>query len=181
MDVLIDYAHQYKTLYEQPVYNVFHIACGCVIAQKIKFEQGRNIRKALYQLCGFPLTQENIKIHDLTQIKGLSPDKIILLKKMAEMEENVDHYCKLYGFGTWSYNAVGILINKRDDINLSCDKYIQKNIKLYNGMTSAKEYFQFIETAQNNKTITCYFLWRIKPTSIVKLKHKLPLTREDFI
>lgn len=181
MELLINYAHTYELLYKQPSQTAFHNACSCVISQKIRFNQGREIRIALYELCGFPLTQACILACDLTQIKGLTEDKIILLRKMAEIEENVDHYCKLKGFGTWSYNAVGILTNQRNDINLSCDKYIQKNVQLYYGITSQKECFQFIATAKQDQTIVCYFLWRIKPTSIGKIIDNQLLTINDFI
>lgn len=181
MDVLIDYANKYYDMYKLVDYGAFHHACGCVIAQKIKFSVGRSIREKLYQLCGFPLTREKVLKRDLSHIDGLSTEKIALLKEMAKMEEDVDNYCKLLGFGTWSYNAVGILINKRDDINLACDKYIQKNVFLYNGIKVQKDCFCFLETAKNNKTKVCYLLWRLKPTSVIKLILGDDLVREDFL
>lgn len=180
MNVLIDYANKYFDTFKLVNYGAFHHSCGCVIAQKIKFSVGRSIREKLYELCGFPLTRDKVLKCDLTNI-GISDEKITLLKEMAKMEEDVDNYCKLPGFGTWSYNAVCILMNKRDDINLACDKYIQKNIYLYNGIKMQKNCFCFLETAKNEKTKVCYLLWRLKPLSVIKLINNDLLSKEDFL
>lgn len=181
MDILVEYANKYYDMYKLFNYGVFHHACGCVIAQKIQFSTGRKIREALYKLCGFPLTQQNILKYDLTKINGLSEEKIVLLKEMASMEEDLEEYRKLRGFGPWSYNAVGIIVNKKEDINLASDKYIRKNIKLYNDIDNQKNCFCFLETAKNNKTKVCYFLWRLKPQSVYKILNNEILHREDFL
>lgn len=181
MGKLVEYANKYYDMYKLFNYGVFHHACGCVVAQKIKFSVGRKIREELYRLCGFPLTQVNVLNFNLSKIVGLSQEKIILLKEMAKMEENLDGYKTLKGFGPWSYNAVSILINRKDDINLVSDKYIRKNVQLYNGIDNQKNCFCFLETAKNDKTKVCYFLWRIRPTSIYKVINNESLGKEDFL
>ena len=44
-----------------------------------------------------------------------------------------------------------------------------------------KSCHEYILTAKNNQTIVCYFLWRIKKTSVHKLLNNEELGRDDFI
>lgn len=192
MDKLIEYANTYEQFYKQPISNIFHIACGCVVAQQVSFTVGRNIREQLYGLCidsqTNQLSPKLILETDLTQIKNLTPKRIELLKAMAKINDQreVDKvlldYSKLEGFGRWTFGAVSILIGINDYINLSSDSYIRKNISLYIGLKmTEKECHEYIAKADNNQTKVCYFLWRIKPQNIYKVKQNIVLTKEDFI
>jgi len=188
MELLIDSAIKYENYYKQPINPIFHVACGCVCSQQVAFNVGRNIRSSLYKLCGFPLTREAIINNDLTQIKNLTNARIELIKNMANIDDtrpNIDilnDYIKLKGFGSWSYNAIAILLDISDNINLSSDAYIRKNLSLYTGnKMSEKDCFDYISKAENNQTKVCYLLWRIKPTSINKLKNNDVLIKDDFV
>lgn len=188
MDILISYANKYKDLYTQDINSVFHIACGCVCGQQVAFGIGRGIRKQLYETCGSPLTPEAILEADLTLIKNLTPKRATLLVQMAKIDDLrsvkrvLKDYSKLSGFGTWSVGAVSILSGISDTINLSSDAYIRKNLSLYTGekMTERKCY-DYILTAEENQTVVCYLLWRIKPQSINKLNRNKKLTADDFV
>lgn len=188
MEVLIKYAIEYKEYYEQPINPIFHTACSCVTSQQVKFSVGRSIRKDLYELCGFPLTRQSILNADLSKIKNLTHQRITLLKQMAEIDDNRDNinvindYSKLNGFGKWSYGAVCILMGLNNDVNLTSDSYIRKNLSLYCGQKmTEKECFNYIFKSENNQTSVCYLLWRIKPDSIIKIKKNEILTKNDFV
>lgn len=189
MDLLIDSASKYEIYYKQEINPIFHVACNCVSAQRVAFNVGRNIRKSLYELCGFPLTREAIINRDLTRIKNLTNSRIELLKNMASIDDSrsnievLNDYFKLKGFGKWSYGAVSILLNIRNDINLSSDSYIRKNISIYTeSKMSEKECHDYINIANDDdKTKVCYLLWRIKPTSVNKIRNIEILTNEDFV
>jgi len=188
MQLLIDSAIKYEDYYKQPINPIFHVACGCICSQQVAFNIGRNIRSSLYKLCGFPLTREAILNNDLSIIKNLTLSRIELIKNMANIDDSrsnieiLDDYYKLKGFGKWTYNAVSILLNINDNINLSSDAYIRKNLSLYiNIKMTEKQCFDYISKAENNQTKVCYFLWRIKPTSIQKLNNNEILTKDDFV
>jgi len=188
MDILIKYAIDYEKYYKQPINSIFHTACSCVTSQQVKFNVGRNIRRALYTLYGFPLTRESILNADLAQIKNLTDKRIKLLKEMASIDDNrngidvLNDYSKLEGFGKWSYGAICILMGLSNNINLSSDAYIRKNLSMYsdNNMTE-RSCFNYILKAEDNQTAVCYLLWRIKPDSIAKIKNAEDLTKEDFV
>ena len=188
MDILCSYAHIYQDLYKQNIMSVFHVAVGCVVGQQVAFKIGRNIRKRLYELCGFPVDKQLILETDLSQINNLTPLRITLLKKMAKIDDDrdinivLDDYVKLNGFGKWTYDAVGILVGVNNNINLSSDSYIRKNLSLYTGLKlTQKECHEYILKANNDQTSVCYLLWRIKPQSINKITYGLELTQADFV
>lgn len=188
MELLINSATKYENYYKQPINPIFHVACGCVCSQQVAFNVGINIRSSLYKLCGFPLTREAIINNDLTQIKNLTDSRIELIKNMANINDdrsNVEiliDYFNLKGFGKWSYAATSILLDISDDINLSSDAYIRKNLAIYSGTKmNEKQCFNYILKAENNQTKVCYLLWRIKPTSVSKLNSNEILTKEDFV
>lgn len=184
MELLLHNALKYDHYYRQPIYDIFHLSCGCVVAQQVSFTVGRGIRKALYDLCGFPLTQENILKYDLTQIKHLTQARITLLQEMAGIEDHpnlLNKYHELKGFGKWSYGAVALLLGHKG-INLSSDAYIRKNLALYTGTKmTQKECYNYIKTSNGEESTICYFLWRIKCTSMTRIKHHEELTKNDFI
>jgi len=188
MDKLIQNAIKYESFYKQPTYPIFHIACGCVCGQQVAFNVGRNIRSDIYKLCGFPLTRQSILNNDLTQIKNLTISRIELIKNMANIDDtrsNIDilnDYFKLKGFGNWTYGAISILLEIDDNVNLTTDAYIRKNISIYNGIKmTQKDCFNYISKAENNQSKICYLLWRIKPTSINKMLNDQILTKDDFV
>jgi 3-methyladenine DNA glycosylase/8-oxoguanine DNA glycosylase len=188
MELLIDSAIKYENYYKQPINPIFHVACGCICGQQVAFNIGRNIRSSLYKLCGFPLTRESILSNDLSQIKNLTNSRIELIRNMANVDDNrsnieiLNDYNNLNGFGKWTVNAVSILLNINDNINLSSDAYIRKNLKLYTELKmTEKDCFNYISKAENNQTKVCYLLWRIKPLSINKLKNNDILTKDDFV
>lgn len=188
MELLINSAIKYESYYKQPINPIFHIACGCVCSQQVAFNIGRNIRSSLYKLCGFPLTRESIINNDLTQIKNLTGSRIELIKNLANIDDNrpnievLNDYANLKGFGKWSVGAVSILLDIDDKINLSSDAYIRKNLIMYSGINmNEKDCFNYISKAENNQTKICYFLWRVKPTSIKKISNNEILTKDDFV
>ena len=188
MKVLINNAIKYENYYRQSINPIFHVSCGCVCGQQVAFNVGRNIRSSLFKLCGFPLTREAIINNDLTQIKNLTDSRIELIKNMANIDDNrpnieiLNDYSNLKGFGKWSVGAVSILLDINDDINLSSDAYIRKNLSIYTGLKmNEKDCFNYISKAENNQSKICYLLWRIKPTSIKKLNNNEILTKEDFV
>lgn len=188
MDLLINNTVKYEDYYKQPINPIFHIACGCICSQQVAFNVGRNIRSSLYKLCGFPLTREAILNNDLTQIKNLTSSRIELIKNIANIDDGrsnieiLNDYIKLKGFGKWTYNAICILLDISDNINLSSDAYIRKNLSIYTGLKmNEKDCFDYISKAENNQTKICYLLWRIKPTSVIKLKNDEILTKDDFV
>jgi 3-methyladenine DNA glycosylase/8-oxoguanine DNA glycosylase len=188
MDQLIEYAIRYESFYKQTINDIFHTACSCVVGQQVAFTIGRNIRKTLYELYGFPLKRQTILDADLTQIINLSPKRIILLKEMAKIDDSrdvstvLDDYSKLVGFGPWTLNAVKILMDIDDEVNLYSDSYIRKNLSLYVGIKlSEKECENYIFNAKQHQTKICYLLWRIKPTSVIKIKDKKTLENHDFV
>ena len=182
MEALSDYAIRYKTLYQQPILPIFHVACGCVVGQQVRFSIGRNIRKELYLKYGHPINKDLILQSDIT-IKHLTPARATLIKQMALIDDNrpslevLTDYASLPYFGQWTYGAVCILLNLDPHINLSCDSYIRKNIKLY---ANVADCYHYIAHAKNQTEI-CYLLWRIKPSSIMKIKNNELLCKEDFI
>jgi hypothetical protein len=187
MQKLCEYAKTYEPLYKQPINNIFHTASSCVMGQQVAFNIGRVIRKDVYELCGFPLTRDAILNNDLTKIKNLTETRITLLKQMATIDEGddaksvLDKYVKLKGFGSWSYGAVCILMGLDDNINLSSDAYIRKNLSLYfDRVLNVKDCDNHISMV-NNKSQVCYFLWRIKKSCIIKIKNDEELTNDDFI
>lgn len=188
MENLIEYAKTYKHFYTLDIKNVFHTAVGCVVGQQVAFNIGRNIRKQLYEICGNPLTREAILNADLTQIIALKPSRAKLLIEMAkindqqEVEKVINEYSKLNGFGKWTTDAVSILMQTSNTINLSTDSYIRKNIELYTGTTmTQKRCHEYISFAGINQTDVCYFLWRLKKGSVCKVLNKELLTKDDFI
>jgi hypothetical protein len=188
MDNLIIYANTYQDLYKQSVHSVFHHACSCVVSQQVSFQIGREIRKQLYDLCGFPLTRNMVKATNLPNINNFKPSRISLIIAMTAIDDNRDpeivlnDYMKLYGFGKWTFDAVSLIMNINNPINLSTDAYIRKNICLYcdKAMTQ-KECHNFILSAGADQSIVCYFLWRVKKSSIEKVKNKEQLALDDFI
>lgn len=189
MDRLIEYAKTYENYYKQKINGIFHTACGCVVGQQVTFNVGRNIRKNLYELYGFPLNRELILNADLSQIKNLSDNRILLLKQMAKIDDNRNHadvlndYSNLKYFGKWTFGAVSILMDLDDNINLASDTYIRKNLALYTNQSkmSEKEAFDYISKAEYEQTRICYLLWRIKPSSISKINNNVELTVNDFV
>ena len=188
MELLIESAIKYENYYKQPIHPIFHVACGCVCSQQVAFNVGRNIRSSLYKLCGFPLTREAILNNDLTQIKNLTDSRIELIKNMAKIDDDrlntdvLNDYINLKGFGKWSYSAVSILLNIDDNVNLSSDAYIRKNLITYSGVKmTEKDCFSYISKAEHNQSKICYLLWRIKPTSVKKLNNDEILTKDDFV
>lgn len=188
MDNLISYAHTYENFYKQPILNVFHAACSCVVGQQVAFNVGRSIRTDLYKLCGYPLSRKLILGTDLTQIKNLTLVRIQLLKNMAEIDDERElcdvllDYSKLKGFGQWTFDAVSILLGINSNVNLSSDSYICKNLSLYIGLKlTRKECHEYIAKAGDNQTKVCYLLWRLKPKSISKITQNLPLNLDDFV
>lgn len=188
MEALIDSAIKYEIYYKQPINPIFHIACGCICSQQVPFNVGRNIRSSLYKLCGFPLTKESVLNNDLSQIKNLTLPRIELINNMALIDDSrsnieiLDDYINLKGFGKWTYGAISILLNISDDINLSSDAYIRKNLSIYTGLKmNEKDCFDYISKAENNQTKICYLLWRIKPTSVKKISNDEILTKDDFV
>jgi len=188
METLIVYALKYSNLYKQNILGVFHIACGCVCGQQVRFDIGRQIRKQLYEECGNPLTPKAILETDLTLIKNLTPSRAKLLLQMAEIDDQrlaedvIKDYSKLKGFGQWTIDAVSILTNASDSINLSGDAYIRKNLSIYTGITmTEKTCYNYILDAGKHQTAICYLLWRIKPQSVNKMKQNKKLTLEDFV
>lgn len=186
--MLLQYAEQYELLYKQPKKDILTISVGCVAGQQVSFNIGRNIRKQLFELCGHPIQQELLLETNLTVIKNLTANRIILLKEMAKIDHNqsdiniLEEYKKLNGFGKWTIGAVSILLDLANNINLSSDTYIRKNLALYtDSKMTEKQCYQYLEQFENNKTKVCYFLWRIKPQSIGKVRKGEELTREDFI
>jgi len=192
MDNLITYANTYEQFYKQNAQSIFHVASGCVAGQQVSFAIGKSIRKELYKLCNDPITNQLsrklILETDLTQIKNLSLNRIELLKKMAKINDQqeiaqiLQDYSKLKGFGSWTFNAVSILMGIDNCVNLSTDAYIRKNISLYVGLKmTEKECHEYISTAGLDQTKVCYLLWRIKPQSIHKLKKQSVLNKGDFV
>lgn len=188
METLINYASKYEEYYQQPPQSIFHTACSCITSQQVSFNVGRNIRKSLYSLCGFPLTREAIINNDLTIIKNLTNTRINLIKQMANIDDERDNidvlndYAKLKGFGPWSYNAVSILLRMNNKINLANDAYIRKNLSSYMGYDMTEEQCRdFLNTADDHSTAVCYLLWRLKPQSINKIKNNEFLFKEDFV
>lgn len=170
MDLLINSAIKYENYYKQPI---FHVACGCICSQQVAFNVGRNIRSSLYKLCGFSLTREAILNNDLSQIKNLTVSRIELIKNMANIDDSrsnieiLDDYTNLKGFGKWSFSAISILLDISDNINLSSDAYIRKNLSIYTGIKmNEKQCFDYISKAENNQTKICYLLLRINPNSV---------------
>lgn len=187
MEKLCTYAKTYELLYKQPINNIFHTASSCVMGQQVAFNVGRTLRQDMYKLCGYPLSPHAILNNDLTQIKNLTESRITLLKQMANIDEGddaknvLDKYVKLKGFGNWSYGAVCILMDLNNNINLSSDAYIRKNLSLYfDRVLSVKDCDNYISMV-NNKSQVCYFLWRIKKDSIIKIKKDELLVKDDFI
>ncbi len=182
------YAEKYENLYIQPRYSLFHTIISCVTSQEVNFNTGRSIRKQLYKKCGFPLIIENVNKCDLTCIKGLTEGKRKLIEEIVENYEEtlsdvelLEKYSKLRGIGEWTINAVSILLGLSEDINLSSDQYIRKNMSFYIGkQITNKEIFLLINQCEN-KTKVSYFLWRIKPTSIYKISQNIEMTKEDFV
>jgi 3-methyladenine DNA glycosylase/8-oxoguanine DNA glycosylase len=199
MDTLINYAEKYEIYYKQDILPIFHVACSCVTSQQVSFTVGRAIRKQLYEICGFPLTREKLSSIDLTKINNLTSTRIELLKQIANVivvdRSDIDilnDYSKLKGFGKWTHGAVSILLGLDNNVNLSSDAYIRKNLALYCDSNtckmSEKACRDYIETANNynnsdgnNMTKICYLLWRLKSTSIYKIKDMQILTRDDFV
>ncbi len=188
MDTLISYANTYQHFYKLAISSIFHTACGCVVGQQVAFNVGKNIRKQLYELCGTPLTRDKILNIDLTKIPHLTQARANLIINMANIDHDrapnlvLEDYSKLVGFGKWTHDAVSILLNISDTINLSTDAYICKNLELYLNKSMTKTTcYNYILSANNNQTLVCYFLWRIKKTSIQKVKNNEDLTREDFL
>lgn len=186
MKILEDYAIQYESVYSQPIRPIFHTACSCVLAQQVSFKVGRTIRQELYQLCGFPLEKDKILNTNII-IKNLTPERLNLLKDLARINDNqnvievLNEYSKLKGFGVWSYGAVSILMGIDEHVNLYNDAYIRKNLSLYLGYKLLlNECKSFIATT-NHETKVCYLLWRLKSTSIIKIKNNEILTKDDFI
>lgn len=190
METLIQYAKTYEKLYKlEQNPGIFHVACSCVTGQQVSFSIGRSIRRQLYAVCGNPITQKALLSCDLTTIRSLTPIRAELLRKMAEIDDTrstkdvlVD-YCKLAGFGKWTKNAISIILGIDDSINLSDDLYIRKNLALYIGKPSInqKECHNYILAADNNQTLVCYFLWRLRPNSVDKVKNNIILDRSDFV
>ena len=68
-----------------------------------------------------------------------------------------------------------------DHVNLSSDAYIRKNVSFYHGKKmTEKECHQYINTT-DQQTKACYFLWRLKTTSIRKVQQNQLLIKDDFI
>jgi len=155
----------------------------------VAFNIGRSIRKQLYELCGNPLTRLPILNVNLTKIRHLTPKRIILLKNMANIDDDrpnnevLADYVKLKGFGKWTHDACSILLNTSNTINLSTDLYIRKNLAIYlnKDKLTEKEAYDYILLAIDNQTIVCYFLWRLKPRNIDKVKNNEELNRLDFV
>ena len=188
MEILVTYAKTYQNFYKLKIQNVFHTACSCVVGQQVAFNVGRNIRKQLYEMCGNPITREAILNANLTQIRALTPPRAKLLLEMAKIDDQLEplkviyEYSKLTGFGKWSIGAVSILMQIDDMINLSTDSYIRKNLELYTGTSlTQKKCHDYISLAGSNQTSVCYFLWRLKKSSVHKVVERELLTHDDFI
>lgn len=186
--MLFQYAEQYEYLYRQPKKNILTVAVGCVAGQQVSFNVGRSIRRQLFELCGHPIEQDKLLNSDLSVVKNLTNSRITLLKEMAKIDhersdrEILADYQQLAGFGKWTTNAVSILLDLSDNVNLSSDAYIRKNLNLYtDSKMNEKQCYQYLEQFPNQQTKICYFLWRIKPQSIYKIKQGLELTKDDFV
>ena len=188
MEKLIIYATTYQHLYKQPIYGIFHTACGCIVGQQVAFNIGRNIRKQLYEICGYPLTRDKVLKADLSSIKYLTPERKSLLLKLANIDDVrpisdvLNDYSALKGFGPWTYGAVSILTGISNTINLYTDSYIRKNLCIYtNSKMTIKNCNNYITNAGENQTGICYLLWIIKPNSVEKIRQGAILTTSDFV
>ena len=173
METLLCYVRHYKEYYVQPIQSEFHCLVSLITSQRVRFSTGQKIRRQLYDLCGYPLTIENIKNLDLTTIQGLTLQQIETITCLI----NGYDYNNIKGIGNWTIKGMMLLRQLDPHINLYEDKYICKRVIEYIGQDCK----QFIQQANDEQSDVSYFLWRIKPQGITKVKNNLCLDRDDFI
>lgn len=175
MEHLLLYVNKYKKYYLQPIQNEFHCYCSLITSQRVRFQTGRNIRRKLYELCGYPLTIDAVQGMDLSST-GLT----------TQQREAIQALCdgvtlnEIKGIGKWTHKGVQILMQSDHNVNLYEDSYIRTRLSEYNGLKSSKECRDFIALA-DEETYVSYFLWRITPIGIIKVKDGQKLSRDDFI
>lgn len=152
----------------------------------VSFNVGRNIRRQLYTLYGYPLKRDVILNADIN-IKGLTPERTQVLKTLANIDDDrnvkevLEDYKQLKYVGIWTCGAIQILMDLDDHVNLSSDAYIRKNISLYVGKKMMEKECHYYINTTTEQTKVCYFLWRIKTTSICKVRQHQLLIKDDFI
>ena len=176
MEQLLHYVREYEEYYIQPIQNEFHCYCSLITSQRVRFQTGRAIRRKLYEICGYPLTIESVSQADLSTIPLTALQKSCITQLYDGISPK-----EISGIGPWTMKGVKILMQTDSDVNLYEDAYIRKRLSEYIGLTSPKECREFIASAKGNETAVSYFLWRITPNGIRRVKSGEELTRDNFL
>ena len=183
---LSELAIQTKEYWMIPQKSIFHDLISLIISQKISFEQGREIRKKLYDYVKGDYTPELLsKISQSTwkntfQIDGL---KFLCIQEIIRHSNDLlNNLNNIRGIGIWTKKAICIMHNLSNDIFLFEDYYIRKQLgKLLDISHLSNNEANMLSKDWKNKTIISKFLWRIKDSGINKIKDDKKLEKEDFL
>lgn len=167
----------------------FHHLVSLVTGQQVSFEAGRQIRQELYKLCGTPYCPHAIKQTDLSTIKNLTPARIFTIKAIATAylnghhENIIDYSIIIKGVGSWTIKGAYILTETSYNQSLYEDAYIKKRLsEIHNHkmtLADCKDWFKIVP--EDSRSIVSYFLWRVKPSGVEKLRYGCDLDQCDFL
>lgn len=172
-----------------PSKSLYHEAVSLIISQKISFTKSRQIRSKLYELLGSDeITYDNLReVLEIDLFRtGLDLKKLDIIFQIPS-EFDIDDLSEINGIGIWTINALKIKVypEKNESIFLCEDMWIRKHIGLLldlNSTPSTIDVKKYISShVPQNRSWLSRFLWRLKHTSIQKIKEGKQLTRDDFV
>lgn len=175
---------------------LFHETVSLIISQKIRLSLSRKIRADLYKILGTNiLTFDNIRLVPYERLISIGfTEKLIetiycVPRAIDDSLLTIDYFelylmelLKIKGVGPWTINGIKVMYNYKNTY-LCNDKYINKNVSLLFEKDLDEIDIEEIweDCFHENKRNMCMFFWRIKTTSLVKIRYGHQLTRDDFI
>lgn len=174
--------------YTQPqLRGPYNDTIGLIIGQRIKFTLARQIRAKLYSYSnGNPLTWQLIHSLDLKTL-GIEESKMNAILALPNIDNQVFSYSlflqwqsyisNIKGIGKWTCDALNVMYCVPRSF-ITNDSYIKSNVEAL-GYKYDANFFTTLFPGYEREA--CLLFWRIKKTSVEKLKNNLLLTRDDFL
>ena len=186
---LLDNVDQYVKLKKYPI---IHQAISLIISQKISFQQGRTIRRKLFEIvkndCFTKENLSNIQDEEFAKL-GIDSSKMLTIKNVlntnfVDNSEFISKIGKIKGIGDWTTKCLQIMFEIDNDIFLFEDLWIRKRISELveaDRVLTAKECEKISIQWKGYRSQVSVLFWRIKPEGIKAIIAKENLIREHFL
>jgi len=183
---LFTLSNEYKELWDMPKLDAHHQAIDLLIAKGLNYDNYDKIMKCIVSSIGRNgFTKDKFVIKDSKLREwGLSNDKISGIRKILDLPEvNSKVLCRIKEGGIYLVKAFKIFHEEEDDVFLSDDYNIRRNISvlfLKDKIATETEARQISQSWQGYRSQISKFLYRMKQQGATKLLEDKQLTEEDF-